>query len=52
MWLGRKNPFMFVDQYNAEFNRTIQPMKGGYTDNYYMQMAQNIRRYKESVRFL
>ena len=37
---------MFVDQYNAEFNRTISPMKGGYTDNYYMQMAQNIRRYK------
>ena len=23
-------------------------MKGGYTDNYYMQMAQNIRRYKGS----
>ena len=45
-WLGRKNTFVFVDQYNAEFNRTIQPMKGGYTDNYYMQMAQNIRRYK------
>lgn len=45
-FLGRKNPFYFVDQYNAEFNRTIQPMKGGYTDNYYMQMAQNIRRYK------
>ena len=45
-WLGRLNPFMFVDQYNAEFNRTISPMKGGYTDNYYMQMAQNIRRYK------
>ncbi len=45
-WLGRDNPFIFVDQYNAEFNRTIQPMKGGYTDNYYMQMAQNIRRYK------
>ena len=45
-FLGRKNPFYFVDQYNAEFNRTISPMKGGYTDNYYMQMAQNIRRYK------
>lgn len=45
-FMGRKNPFYFVDQYNAEFNRTIQPMKGGYTDNYYMQMAQNIRRYK------
>ena len=46
-FLGRKNnPFAFVDQYNAEFNRTIQPMKDGYTDNYYMQMAANIRRYK------
>ena len=45
-WLGRENPFIFVDQYNAEFNRCIHPMKGGYTDNYYMQMAQNMRRYK------
>ena len=44
--MERDNPYFFVDQYNAEFNRTIQPMKGGYTDNYYMQMAQNIRRYK------
>ena len=47
-WLGRYNSFMFVDQYNMEFNRGIQPMKGGYSDNYYMQMAQNIRRYKGS----
>ena len=47
-WLGRINSFHFVDQYNMEFNRGIQPMKGGYTDNYYMQMAQNIRRYKGS----
>ncbi|HKK62429.1 MAG TPA: hypothetical protein VJ951_07710 [Bacteroidales bacterium] len=45
-WLGRENPFLFVDQYNSEFNRGIHPMKGGYTDNFYMQMAQNIRRYK------
>ncbi|RFS19294.1 hypothetical protein DVR12_23970 [Chitinophaga silvatica] len=45
-FLRRKNPYFFVDQYNAEFNRAIQPMKGGYTDNYYMQMAQNIRKYK------
>jgi hypothetical protein len=45
-WLGRNNPFIFVDQYNSEFNRCIHPMKDGYTDNYYMQMAQNIRRYK------
>ncbi len=45
-WLGRQSPFFFVDQYNSEFNRCIHPMKGGYTDNYYMQMAQNIRKYK------
>ena len=46
LWLGRENTFVFIDQYNAEFNRTIQPMRGGYTDNYYMQMVANIRRYK------
>ena len=45
-FMRRKSPYFFVDQYNAEFNRAIQPMKGGYTDNYYMQMVQNIRRYK------
>ena len=45
-FMNRQSNFRFVDQYNAEFNRGIQPMKGGYTDNYYMQMAQNIRRYK------
>ncbi len=45
-FMRRDNPFFFVDQYNSEFNRCIHPMKGGYTDNYYMQMAQNIRRYK------
>lgn len=43
---GKDATYFFVDQYNSEFNRCIQPMKGGYTDNYYMQMAQNIRRYK------
>ncbi len=45
-FMRRKGTYFFVDQYDAEFNRTIQPMKGGYTDNYYMQMAENIRRYK------
>jgi len=45
-FMRRQSDYFFVDQYNAEFNRCIQPMKGGYTDNYYMQMAQNIRRYK------
>ena len=45
-FMRRDNPYFFVDQYNAEFNRCIQPMRDGYTDNYYMQMAQNIRKYK------
>ncbi|MCL5271633.1 MAG: hypothetical protein M1457_14010 [bacterium] len=45
-FMGRDNTYRFIDQYNAEFNRAIQPMKGGYADNYYMQMAQNLRRYK------
>jgi len=45
-FMRRDSTYFFVDQYNAEFNRCIQPMKGGYTDNYYMQMAENIRRFK------
>ncbi|MFA6239419.1 MAG: hypothetical protein WC655_00735 [Candidatus Hydrogenedentales bacterium] len=45
-FMRRDVNYRFIDQYNSEFNRTVQPMKGGYTDNYYMQMAQNIRRYK------
>lgn len=45
-YMRREATYRFIDQYNAEFNRCIHPMKDGYTDNYYMQMAQNIRRYK------
>jgi hypothetical protein len=45
-FMRRDSPYYFVDQYNSEFNRTIQPMKDGYSDNYYMQMTQNIRRFK------
>jgi len=45
-FMRRDSPYFFVDQYNSEFNRCIHPMMGGYSDNYYMQMAQNIRRYK------
>ncbi|UFH55979.1 hypothetical protein [Spirosoma sp. KNUC1025] len=36
----------FIDLYNQEYNRDIDPMKGGYTDNYYYQLVTNIRRYK------
>jgi hypothetical protein len=37
---------VFVDQYNEEFSRDIEPMKGGHGDNYYYQLAANVRRYK------
>lgn len=36
----------FVDNYNEEFSRDVQPMKGGYGDLYYLQMVSAIRRYK------
>jgi hypothetical protein len=36
----------FVDAYNEEFNRDIEPMKDGHTDNYYYQLVDRIRRYK------
>ena len=36
----------FVDLYDQEFSRDIEPMRGGFGDNYYWQMASNIRRYK------
>jgi hypothetical protein len=38
--------WMFGDQFTEEYSRDIEPMKGGYNDNYYMQMIANIRRYK------
>ncbi len=39
-------PAIFCDQYDLEFSRDVEMMKGGYGDNYYMQMAANIRRFK------
>ena len=36
----------FVDCYNEEFSRDIEPMTGGYQDSFYLQMIQNIRNYK------
>jgi hypothetical protein len=39
-------PVTFVDQFNQEFSRDIEPMKGGHGDNYYYQMIANIRQYK------
>jgi len=35
----------FVDQYNLEYSRDLEPMKGGYTDDYYYQLVEKLRRY-------
>lgn len=42
----------YVDAFNPEFSRDIEPVKGVYNDNYYYQMAQNIREYKGSRQHL
>ncbi|MGD8777361.1 MAG: DUF5722 domain-containing protein [Ignavibacteria bacterium] len=36
----------FIDQYNQEYSRDIEPMKDGHTDNYYYQLIANVRKYK------
>ncbi len=36
----------FIDQYNQEYSRDVEPMRGGHSDNYYYQMVANIRRFK------
>lgn len=47
MQLNKKDgPPIFCDQFDLEFSRDVEMMKGGYGDNYYMQMAANIRRFK------
>ena len=43
---GVRRPVMFVDQYDHEHSRDIEPMRGGHGDDYYYQMVANIRRYK------
>lgn len=34
------------DEYNEEFSRDIEPMRGGYGDAYYLQMMNFVRRWK------
>jgi len=40
------DPIILVDNADVNNSRDIQPMKGGYGDNYYMQMVQYIRKFK------
>jgi len=39
-------PVTFVDQFDQEYSRDIEPMKGGHGDDYYYQLVANVRRYK------
>ena len=51
-WSAQKYPegdyVYYADEFNLEYSTDIEPMKGGYEDNYYMQLVQNIRRFKAS----
>ncbi|WP_422928248.1 hypothetical protein [Singulisphaera sp. PoT] len=46
MPLHGTGPVTFVDEFDQEFSRDIEPMLGGHGDNYYYQMIANIRRFK------
>lgn len=39
---------VFVDSFNMAYSRDAEMMKNGYADNYYMQLVQNIRKFKNS----
>lgn len=43
---GVKLPVMFVDQFDQEHSRDIEPMRGGHGDDYYYQLTGSVRRYK------
>lgn len=49
-WVAIKTPwegeYMLCDAASLEYSRDIEPMKGGYEDAFYLQMIQNIRRFK------
>lgn len=42
----KKGESFFVDQYNEEYSRDIEPMRGGFGDNFYYQMVDHIRKFK------
>jgi len=44
--LDHGDTYMMVDLCNTEFSRDAEPMKGGHQDNFYIQLAANIRAYK------
>jgi hypothetical protein len=45
-WGEANGPLVFVDQFDRQYSRDIEPMRDGHGDNYYYQMVGGIRRYK------
>ncbi|MBW7864352.1 MAG: hypothetical protein H3C30_08060 [Candidatus Hydrogenedentes bacterium] len=43
---GIREPVMFVDQFDHEHSRDIEPMRGGHWDAYYYQTVDFVRRFK------
>lgn len=43
-------PVLLIDQADREYSRDVEPMRGGFFDNYYMQLCDYIRRFKGSPR--
>ncbi len=41
-----EQPIVFIDQFDQEYSRDIEPMKGGHGDNYYYQLVANVRQFK------
>ena len=35
-----------VDEFNPQFDRDCEPVRGSYGDDYYWQLVENVRRYK------
>jgi len=48
-WGKPGGPLIFVDQFDEEHSRDIEPMKGGHIDHYYWQLIANVRRYKGAL---
>ena len=46
---GGYNDCYFVDNFNGEFSRDLEPVKGLFGDNYYLQLSDLVRKYKGTV---
>ena len=45
-WIDWGNRYAFVDQYDLEYSRDVEPAKGAALDAYYLQTVDGIRRFK------